>query len=150
MMHFSRTPSLEVNWLPNSDRKGLPTPMVAFADLDWCSGCFLPAGIRYESLESTGSRDVLVISTRHGARPATIAHEHRHFQQHYLPSLPRLFAAESLDFGVTFDSWCAAIRKFYRGRPFEMDALRYERRHVIDEQNEASFEALRQTEAECT
>lgn len=141
-IHYSRTPSLEVSWLPLSDRKGLPTPLVAFGDFADASGYFLARGIRYDEFESTGARDVLLLSTVHGPRPATLAHEHRHFQQHYIPGLPRIFAAPALQFGDTVTTWRRAIRAFYLTRDFEMDALRYERRLAVDEVNTASFEAL--------
>lgn len=122
----------------------MPTPQVAFADLDWCAGCYAARGKRYDAaywgVESTGARDLIVISTRWELRPATLAHEFRHMQQHYLPSLPAIYDAPALDFGKTPDSWADAIRVFYR-RPYEADALRYERRLSPDETNEQHWRA---------
>jgi hypothetical protein len=93
-MLLAKHPSLELSWLPLSDRKTMPTPAVAFMDLDWCSACYLRRGDRHENLESTGATDTIILSTHWGGdiRPSCIAHEYRHMQQHYLPDLPKATA----------------------------------------------------------
>lgn len=138
---FARHPSLELSWLPMSDRKGMPTPQIAYADLDWCSGCYCKAGTRFEDMEAPGARDTIFVSTRFGdVRGAVLAHEYRHLQQHYITSLPKSFNARALDFGQTFESWSNAIKEFYK-RPYELDALLYERRLSPDEGNLMQWEA---------
>jgi hypothetical protein len=145
VMLLAKHPSLELSWLPLSDRKTMPTPAVAFMDLDWCSACYLRRGDRHENLESTGATDMIVLSTHWGGdiRPSCIAHEYRHMQQHYLPDLPKAYADGmlQLDFGDTRESWLKSIRQFYRAMPWESDALRYELRLSPDQQNEESWQA---------
>lgn len=139
MHSYSRRPSLELSWLPISDRKTLPTPRITFMDLDWCGGCYCARGLRFDDMELTGNVDTIVVSTHFGeVKPSVLAHEFRHMQQHYLPSLPRIFAAPTLDFSG--DKWEGAIRRFYRGRPYEADALRYERRLAPDHANERAWQ----------
>ena len=136
-----RRPSLELSWLPLSERKGMATPEIRFEEFTWASGYYLPRGQRLDDYEHTGRGDVLVISTSHGARKATLAHEFRHMQQRYIPSLPRLGISRVLDFGTTHEDWMRAVRIFYR-RPWELDALRFEAKHAPDQQNEASLRSI--------
>lgn len=142
-MWRSRTPSLELSWLPLSDRKTMPTPEVVFLDMPWCSACYKPRGFASDELEATVARDVLFISTHWGKdiRPSTFAHEYRHMQQYYIPALPKImFDVHQLDFGDTYDTWARALRTFYRTRPWERDALRYERTFSSDEENEQAWQ----------
>jgi hypothetical protein len=134
MMHRVRFPSLEFSWLPLSDRKSMPTADVVYADVSSWSGAYVPAGYRLEEFEHTGSRNTIVLSTHYGeTRRATVAHEFRHLMQRYLPSLPRMRLVPALDFGDTHETWAKAIRRFYRERPWEFDALRYETRFDADD-----------------
>lgn len=138
-----RRPSLELSWLPLSDRKSIPTPEVAYAEMHDCGGCYVPAGYRDDDFETTGRRDLIVLSTAFGEpRPTTIAHEFRHLMQRYLPSLPRLRFMPALDFGETHETWTRAIRVFYRERPFELDALRYQTRIAPDDLTADFWQAL--------
>jgi len=134
-MKFARFPSLELSWLPISERKGLPTPAILFHHDPQCSGCYLARGEPWDQLEHCGERDVLMISTAHGARPSTIAHEFRHMQQRYVTALPRIGFSPALDFGDTLEAWERAVKVFYR-RPWELDALRFESRLAPDDTNE--------------
>lgn len=130
-------------WLPLSDRKGLPTPRVLFRHMDWCSGCFV-ARTHDRFIEDwldidRSEGDVIVLSTAYDdIDPSVIAHEHRHFQQHYFQSLPRLGACIPFDPGDgSLEAWNVGIRNFYRSQPWEMDALRYELRIAKTEKSES-------------
>ncbi len=142
-MNFCRHPSLELNWLPLSDRKTLATPHVVMVDEPNAGGFYSPRGqsCRDSSVPTLGERDIIAVSTHwdDSRIASTLAHEFRHLQQHYLPSLPRIRAAPWLDWNV---DWEKQLRLFYRGRPWEMDALRYERRHAKDDANERTVEIL--------
>jgi hypothetical protein len=132
------------SWLPLSDRKGLPTPRVMYADLDWCGGCFIARTAERCIDEDFGidrrEADVIVLSTRHGDVPgSTLAHEHRHFQQHYLQALPRIGVVRPFD---DAGGWDAGIRSYYGSQAWEMDALRYSMRAHRDETCEAQWAAV--------
>ncbi len=141
-MNFCRYPSLELSWLPMSDRKTLPTPHVVMVDLPEVGGFFSPRGIpQRDYVPTNGSRDIIAISTHwNDSRIAsTLAHEFRHMQQWYLPGLPKW---PNSDGWMDFSDWDAAIKKFYRTRRYEMDALRYEYRLARDDTNERVREVL--------
>lgn len=130
-----RHPSLDLNWLPRSERKGLSLPRVEFRDVVGAGGYYLMAGARFDEFEHAGERDVLVISITAVDPAATIAHEFRHMQQRYVTTLPRIECAPWMDFGDTFETWSRAFRVFYR-RPWERDALQFELRHAPCESND--------------
>lgn len=138
-MMTARIPSLELAWLPMSERKGMPTPEVRFLDrIDSASGYYLRRGGRNDDYSHTGRRDVLVIGAHGTDRAATIAHEFRHMQQHYVLALPRIGDSPTIDFGTTTEEWERGLRIFYR-RPWEFDALRFERRLAPDHSNDTGF-----------
>lgn len=137
------------DWLPLSDRKTLPTPRVVFVDLPAWGGYFACRTVErcIDDVTDIDRRDgdLIVLSTHWGdPRPGVLAHEHRHFQQHYLPCLPLMRGGQSgFDFGNTLESWNRTIRRYFVTQPWELDALRYERRLAPDSVNEAMVRATR-------
>lgn len=139
---------MSFDWLPLSDRKGLPTPRVLYMDLDWCLGCFVARTPErcvedYFGIDRS-ERDVIVFSTHWGELAGSVvAHEHRHFQQRYLLGLPRLGTPINQVRDVRDAAhWRAAIKRFYTSQPWEMDALRYSVRVHLDEPTEQQLEAV--------
>ncbi len=136
-----------LDWLPLSDRKGLPTPRVVLRDVADCSGrfyCRLPyRWVEHDIDIERSERDVILLSTHWGEPSAsTIAHEHRHFQQRYLTGLPQSgHYRQPFSDGGTVEGWRIAIRRYYREHPWEMDALRYSARVHVDDHNDAQLHA---------
>jgi hypothetical protein len=86
--------------------------------------------------------DIIMVSTHWGdPHPGVIAHEHRHFQQHYLTSLPRIGRIEPFQQSDT-EGWERAIVEFYTRQPWEMDALSYQHRIAPGETSERSLALL--------
>lgn len=135
-------------WLPLSDRKTMPTPRVVYLDLAWCGGYYAGRTTTH-CLDDFGSwldrkdGDIIVLSTHWGdPRPGVIAHEHRHLQQHYVKSLPQIGLCKGTNDDGTLGTWEREIRTFFRTQPWEMDALRYERRIAPDEVSESMVQAV--------
>lgn len=137
-----RYPSLELAWLPLSDRKTLSTPRIVMLEEPDVGGYYSARGVRYigGTYPTHGERDTIVVSTHwgDGRIASTLAHEYRHMQQWYVPSLPKIRPAPWPD----WSDWERAIRRFYHGRPWELDALRYERRHAPDQDNEQAMQVV--------
>lgn len=143
---MARPPTIDpFSWLPLSDRKGLPTPRVLLRDLCNVGGFFAPRTKERCIDEEFGfdrrESDHIVLST-HWGEPmgSTVAHEHRHFQQHYRLLLPQLGKVLPVDFGETQEDWVKGIHQFYTSQPWEMDALRYSMRVHRDVYAEAHYE----------
>lgn len=133
-----RIPSLELNWLPMSVRKGLPTPRVIFASREW--------GGRYCSTRRDCGRYIDPLTdidcTKRGLieingedsiwegsdlLPGAIAHEYRHHEQQH--SWRRFYSSVFQCRG----DYRASIVAFFRGYPQEMDALRFQLRVAPDD-----------------
>lgn len=141
-MERIKRPSLNLNWLPLSERKTLPTPRMAFIDVTGCGG-YCAYRTDYHCIEElTGwdrrDGDVIVVSTAYGdyeRTAATLAHEYRHLQQNYFNDLPRLGTCQPFRQDMP---WEEAIRVFYR-QPCEFDALLFEHRFAPEETNTKSL-----------
>lgn len=131
-------PSLELNWLRNLD-KTLLLPQVVFVpntspvvngEVTVCSGCyFRPFNWEVQINDSfhDGSRGLILIATNDPELiPASLAHEWRHhWQQHngLMPTEQMHWTQEDCE----PENYDAAIRRYFRAQPHELDALRYER-----------------------
>lgn len=138
---------MNFSWLPLSDRKTLPTVKVLFKDFEYASGLFYPRTPNRcvdDWLEiDRGAIDVIVLSTHWGEpQMSTIAHEYRHFQQHYISNLPHWFgqSTASCAHDGTYRGWQNMIRNFYRSQAWEMDALLYSLKYARDDYVEAELE----------
>jgi len=139
-----RYPSLELNWLPNSDRKGLSDPAIIHGEDGDTGGGYYSAD-KYNNFERFDNRmvhmrrGVIYVDHSwgdHGFIPAVIAHEFRHHYQHV--TLPNRLLCLS------------PVHDWYKteGRPYneriirhflfqwlEWDAFRYEARIMSTEEN---------------
>lgn len=129
--------SLELRWLSRHDKDILLPEIVFTADMEnaagsRCCGCYWrPEENEYLIGDKfvPFDRGVIAINTEDPELiRGTIAHEWRHHWQFYHDLLPP--AAASWDFGGS--NYDAKIRRFFRSRPHEMDALRYQLKHAPD------------------
>lgn len=128
--------SLELRWLARHD-KDILLPEIVFApDMDKiarnrCAGCYWkPEHSEYLIGESfvPFDRGVIAIGTEDPELiPGIIAHEWRHHWQFHRGLLPSKVAAWK--FSTDYDT---TIRRFFRERPHEMDALKYQLKHAPD------------------
>lgn len=147
---------MTLQWLPLSDRKTLPTVRIAYVDIEFAGGLFACRTDGRCLLQDLGldidrrDGDVIVLSTHWGdPHASTIAHEHRHFQQHYFPRLPRLGMVQPFDNGgdITIGGWRRGISQFYKRQRWEMDALLYSARISRDDSVEPHLDAVFSTNA---
>jgi hypothetical protein len=124
MTYRLRYPSLELNWLPNSVRKGLPTPDVIVTDNEDCGGRYWRQGNYEHDLLGFAPRRRAVIELACIADESTLAHEYRHhWQTHKLGTL------DSVRW-VLGPSYRDSIVRYFRSSRTEMDALLFQVKHA--------------------
>lgn len=129
-----RTPSLEFNWLPNSMRKGLPTPRIVIVNRSDCSGfycnqtmdrCIHP----WVDMDVSEGPVIGVANDAHGTS-GILAHEYRHHWQwlKYSALMGRSVWSET-----EHHDYKASIIRYFRAFWWEMDALRFQLKHAPDD-----------------
>ena len=119
-------PSLELNWLPNSLLKNIPTPRMIYHETARYGGCFMRQQETDIEVFGMSLREgpVIVISNHNAG---VIAHEWRHLWQCMNGLL--------LEKGSTVYDWSnnktykGNIIKYFTTQPHEMDALQFELLH---------------------
>ena len=121
-----RNPSLELNWLPNSMLKNIPTPEIYMVDDANYGGCYYHISSKYK-------RGRIIIVDIAETIASTIAHEWRHCWQNHNNNLPEQGSSwEQHSKGKTYKK---AIISYFKDQPFEMDALLFELKHAPNEYN---------------
>lgn len=129
-----RNPSLEFNWLPNSIRKGLPTPRIVIVNRSDCGG-FYCAQTKNRCIHPWVDMDVsegpvIGVANNDNETAGIIAHEYRHHWQWLnhsgLMGRSVWSEPESLDYK-------ASIIRYFRSFWWEMDALRFQLKHAPDD-----------------
>lgn len=114
--------SSSLNFIPLSNRKGIPTPKVVFVPY---------TGQNYGGYYAYDNR--LVIVERDEKRtPATIAHEFRHHEQLYRNQ----FSCRKGSKTYHHLPYEQMIRNYFRSQAHELDALLFERKIAPDDTNE--------------
>lgn len=138
-MHVIRYPSLELNWLPNSVKKGLPIPPLAVTDEEEYSGLFYHPKEGEYLYGVSLDKGLIVVSSYCALFESTIAHEYRHFWQLYNGKLGpgndhwmELFQSE--------DTYKEAIIGYFTTQADEMDALCFERKLAPNDHTEQWWE----------
>lgn len=131
----ARLPSLELNWLPMSLRKGISTPRIVYGDPGFPCG-----GVLYFRTEYRRVLDGIDLDTKEGSviciadpeqeRPHTLTHEWRHHWQH--ESDWDLSAPWPYHHQETTEAYEREIRRYFR-MPYELDALLFQHRHAPDD-----------------
>lgn len=125
-----KNPSLELNWLPNSFLKGLPTPNIALVSDSGYSGAYYQhQDYAWDDMDLR-SKPLIIIDICITDAASTIAHEMRHHWQYHN--------------GIEFDNvawnrdinYYDALIEYYTKSYTEFDALRFERKFAPDEDNE--------------
>ncbi len=126
--HRIKHPSLELNWLPNSIRKGIPTPRLVVTDSNDYSGVFYHPTEDCEIFDMPLDKaPVIAISSTHDHFHSAVAHEFRHHWQLH----NGLLGEGNGHWLHLFKSWKTyqrAIVAYFKTQPHEMDALRFERK----------------------
>lgn len=126
-----RNPSLELNWLPNSIRKGMPTPRMAIVDGADYGGAY------WRKTKDRCVLDGLDVDLKEGGfialgtirNAGCIAHEYRHHWQ----------IQSGYRFGASVwrqnpgESYERSIVRYFRSYWWEMDALKFQLKHAPDE-----------------
>jgi len=130
-------PSLELNWLPNSLRKGLDTPQILIGDNPDYGGCYYNVQ-DYVDDELDLTKKAVIIITDTDRMESVIAHEFRHHWQTYtwgkLPTHP----------WQQGKSYKKSIKKYFRGARHEMDALQFEIKYAPNNLNLKWWEWLQE------
>jgi hypothetical protein len=136
IVHWARHPSLELNWLPNSLRKGLQTPAVVFTDADDCGGRYWTRWDYDWGVDGISTRKRPVIEVVDCGVPAAgiIAHEYRHHWQRY--STRKLFATQWTKHG----NYRKNIVSYFRASWSEYDALRFQVKTAPDDNSRQWWE----------
>ena len=116
-------PSLELNWLPNSLLKSIPTPEIYTVSTADYGGCYYHICEEYKRGR--------IILTEDYFNPGTIAHEWRHCWQENNGSIG------SSDWGqhASDKSYKEAIVSYFTEQPHEMDALLFELKYAPNDGN---------------
>jgi len=130
-----RYPSLELNWLPLSMRKGLDTPRVVALENEHRWGGFYMRRERSRCVVESLDMDLKegpVIALCGSCGPGTIAHEFRH---HWQIQSGYKFRASvwQIKPNATLAEYRRCIVKYFRSFWWEMDALRFEIKHAPTE-----------------
>ena len=123
-MLLTRTPSLELSWLPQPKQISLPTIVVNHDEgYDGCyytprNGQILIAGRHYDAGNG-------IIEIRHDSHEATLIHEFRHHLQFHagIPIEGNSFV------GTHGNSYKEKIVNYFTTQPTELDALQFEMTH---------------------
>jgi hypothetical protein len=116
-----KNPSLELNWLPNSIRKGLPLPQIYFVSGVEYGGAYYKVQNHDNDWGDLTSRPVITVATDSADNMAsTLAHEYRHHWQTY--AVGNLENIKWSNVG----NYRNNIIKYFRSSWSEWDALRYE------------------------
>lgn len=136
-----RMPSLEMNWLPASMRKGLSLPrIVVIDDFEFGGQYWRRTPERYITPFDMDLREGAVIVLNADHRAATIAHEFRHHWQREALGHPGGSTWNPAS-NSTADYW-REIRRFFRAYWHEWDALRFELAMAPDDVNREWFDRL--------
>lgn len=134
-MQLLRNPSLELNWLPNSLLKGIPTPVVFTQEEANYGGVYYHPCNKYlnEGKISLKNGAIGIVHAFDRNMGGIIAHEWRHHlqgQHNLLPKRGTIWGeiAKSM-------TYKEAIVKYFCEQPHEMDALKFELIHGADDIN---------------
>lgn len=123
-------PSLELNWLPNSIRKGLSIPRVVVTDMTWCGALYCRKTESRCVPESLGLdmdlSDGAVIALCASQDPGSVAHEYRH---HWQIESGYKFG-QSVWHQASAENYKSSIIRYFRAYWWEMDALKFELKHA--------------------
>ncbi len=135
LLYQAKLPALEMRWLARHDKQ-MPTPTVIYVEgLVGAMGYYCPPWPWTQTvsgIEVPPSCGTILVDVRAGDEQAaaTLAHEFRHHWQQWngwrydgVPWTPV----------ASLPAWIAATQAFYRGSRCELDALRFQARHVGDE-----------------
>lgn len=135
-----RFKSLELNWLSRYD-KDLPLPEIVYSpdNVDFhgrrCGGCYYsPERNEYlfGDVYVPFDNGVILVGAREPELMiGTLAHEWRHHWQLHRGLAKDGSGYNQEDF-ASLDTYNAAIRKYFRTQPHEMDALRFQFKHAPD------------------
>lgn len=126
-----RNPSLELNWLPNSIRKGITTPRIYLLEEEKWGGFYsrrtddrcIPSDVDIDLKE--GAAIVLCGLKTIGS----LAHEYRH---HWQVESGYRFGA-SIWAEQTEETYQESIVRYFRTFPWEMDALKFQIAYAPDD-----------------
>lgn len=138
-----RMPSMELNWLPNSFRKGLSVPRIAVIDdIHYSGEYWRRTESRYITPFDMDLREgpIIVLTSKSG--PSSIAHEFRHHWQCESAGLSKLYSVWAPASDSDADYW-KEIKRYFTEYPHERDALMFEARTAPDDVNKQWIESLR-------
>ena len=143
-VHEVRHPTLELDWLPLSLRKGLDRVRIAITGATDVGGrywCRMYAAEPVLTDFGFDRREAAVIEVGARAQPGTLAHEFRHHWQ-MSNGLFQPFSSVWKPRDGTDESYWNEIKRFFSTYPEERDALLFEVRHAPDAVTEEWMDAM--------
>lgn len=140
-----RHPTLELDWLPLSVRKGLDQPRIVFTGAADCGGRYWARARGNKPILTPfhfDRREAAIIELGCMPTPATIAHEYRHHWQreNNIYWSPCSAAWNPIDDG--WNAYWKEIRRYFTTHKDERDALLFEAKIAPDDINISRMDYL--------